>query len=203
MSLDSLSRLYEIAPELEAMRRAALSGRDPTCADETLKYILGLCEELCPKRILEVGCAEGLTSTAMLLFCEGTLTGIELDPFRRARAEENFEKFGVSNRVRLHEGDAAEILPMLEGEYDLIFSDGPKVQYLKILPELKRLLRRGGVLLSDDVLLFGWVRGTPPAKRRMLARHIEEFLDRLERDPEFETKILPLGEGLAVSRKRM
>ena len=197
--MEFLSRLN---PELLKLRESAKQGRDPTCADETLEYILTLCEERNPKRILEIGCAEGLTSCAMLSVTNATLTAIELDAGRAATARKHFSEFGFSDRVTFHEGSAGEILPMLEGAYDLIFLDGPKVQYKRYLPDCKRLLKSGGVLFSDDVLLFGWVRGEPPKKRRMLVEHIREYLQTLEADPEFETEILELGEGLAVSTKR-
>ncbi|MDE7296957.1 MAG: hypothetical protein K2N84_06805 [Clostridia bacterium] len=75
------------------------------------------------------------------------------------------------------------------------------MQYRRDLPDCKRLLRAGGVLLSDDVLLFGWVQGEPPKKRRMLVEHIREYLRMLEEDPELKTEILPIAEGLAVSEK--
>lgn len=188
-------------PRLAAMRETAKQGRDPTATDETLEYILNAIRELSPARILEIGAAEGLTSCAMLLSCKAQLTAIELDAKRARRAREHFRLFGVEKRVTFHEGDAGEILPMLEGKYDLIFLDGPKVQYLKYLPDCKRLLKTGGVLLSDDVLLFGWVRGEPPKKRRMLVEHIREYLCALQSDKEFETQILEIGEGLAVSKK--
>ena len=175
--------------------------RDPTAADDTLDYILQLCVKNAPKRILEIGAAEGLTSCAMLSMYNAHLTALELDSKRAGRARQLFEEFGFSERVTLHEGDAGEILPMLEGNYDLIFLDGPKVQYLKYLPECKRLLSSGGVLLSDDILLFGWVRGEPPKKRRMLVEHIRDYLAALENDTELRTEILELGEGLAVSVK--
>ncbi len=191
----------ELRPDLIALREEAKKGRDPTCADETLRYILTLAEGLSNGRILEIGAAEGLTACAMLSVSNAQYTGIELDPVRASKARENLIRFGFSDRATLHEGDAGEILPLLGGEYDLIFSDGPKVQYLRYLPDCKRLLKRGGTLLSDDVLLFGWVRGEPPKKRRMLVEHIREYLKALESDPDLSTEILELGEGLAVSRK--
>lgn len=195
--------LSALDPRLLALRERAKTERDPTAADETLSYILNTLAERSCGRILEIGAAEGLTSCAMLSVCGGArLTAIELDPVRAANARKNYSLFGVSDRVTLHEGDAGEILPMLGGGYDLIFLDGPKAQYLKFLPDCKRLLQRGGVLLSDDVLLFGWVTGEPPKKRRMLVGHIREYLDALKRDADFETEILNIGEGLAVSRKR-
>ena len=194
--------LSELDPKLLALRESAKQGRDPTCADETLEYILNRCKERRPGRILEIGCAEGLTSCAMLSMTDARLTAIELDAQRAAKARENFSVFGFSERITFHEGSAGDILPMLEGTYDLIFLDGPKVQYLSYLPDCKRLLNRGGVLLSDDVLLFGWVRGEPPKKRRMLVEHIREYLRALEEDGELKTQILELGEGLAVSEKK-
>ncbi len=191
----------QLDPRLSALRERAKEGRDPTCADETLAYVLDTCMRISPLRILEIGAAEGLTSCAMLSVTSAELTAIERDAERAKAARKNFETFGFAARATLHEGDAGEILTMLGGEYDLIFLDGPKVQYLRYLPDCKRLLKRGGVLLSDDVLLFGWVRGEPPKKRRMLVEHIREFLQVLENDPELETQILELGEGLAVSYK--
>lgn len=196
-----MTELHLPDPRLCALRERAKQGRDPTAADDTLQYILDFIEADPPRRILEIGAAEGLTSCAMLMSCGARLTAIECDAERASRARKNFRLFGLENRVTLHEGDAGEVLPLLEGEYDLIFLDGPKVQYLRYLPDCKRLLVKGGVLLSDDILLFGWVRGEPPKKRRMLVEHIREYLRALQRDDAFETEILELGEGLAVSRK--
>ncbi len=187
--------------ELLALRAAAKKGRDPTCADETLSYLLALCKRLSPVRILEIGAAEGVTALCLLQKTEAVYTGIELDAARAERARRNFARFGFEKRAKLLEGDAGEILPLLETPFDLIFLDGPKVQYLRYLPDCKRLLRSGGALLSDDVLLFGWVRGEPPQKRRALVRHIREYLSALESDGELSTEILEIGEGLAVSFK--
>lgn len=191
----------ELDGRLFALRRAAREVRDPTAADETLAYLLRLLETREVKRILEIGAAEGLTSCALLSASEATLTAIEIDGKRAERARKHFGEFGFSSRAVLHEGDAGEILPLLQGEYDLIFLDGPKVQYRRYLPDCKRLLRVGGVLVSDDVLLFGWVRGEPPKKRKMLVEHLREYLKMLEEDADFKTEILPIAEGLAVSEK--
>lgn len=194
-------KIEELDGRLLALRRAAQEVRDPTAADETLAYLLRLLETREVKRILEIGAAEGLTSCALLSASEATLTAIEIDGKRAERARKHLGEFGFSSRAVLHEGDAGEILPLLQGEYDLIFLDGPKVQYRRYLPDCKRLLRVGGVLVSDDVLLFGWVRGEPPKKRKMLVEHLREYLKMLEEDADFKTEILPIAEGLAVSEK--
>lgn len=187
---------------LEELRRRAREGRDPTCAPETLAKLLSVVRDTNASRYLEIGAAEGLTTCAVLLQTEGAAaTAIELDPGRAARARENFSAFGVAARAELIEGDAGEILPLLAGEYDVIFLDGPKAQYLKYLPHCKRLLRRGGTLLSDDVLLYGWTFGTPPPKRKSLALRLRAYLEALESDPAWQTELFRYGEGLAVSKK--
>ena len=193
---------FGLSEELLALREAAKVGRDPTAADGTLAYLLQWAKAHNASRLLEIGSAEGLTSIALLSAQKNaTLTAIEFDPARAGTARKNYAAFGVTDRVTLHEGDAGEILPFLQGEYDMIFLDGPKVQYLRYLPDCKRLLRSGGALFSDDILLFGWVRGEPPKKRRMLVLHIREYLTALQNDAELKTEILELGEGLAVSVK--
>ncbi len=193
--------MKELTARFLALREEAKKGRDPTCPDETLAILLSEAERIGARQILEIGAAEGLTSIALALKTHGQVTAIERDPERASAMRKNLGIFSAEGQVRVLEGDAGEILPLLGGEYDLIFLDGPKVQYLKYLPDCKRLLRKGGVLLSDDVLLFGWVRGEPPKKRRMLVEHIREYLAALEADPDFLTEILEVGEGLAVSTK--
>ena len=183
---------------LAALRAAAMEERDPTCSDDVLSVLLNEVERVGAKHILEIGTGRGLTSVALLLQSDACVTTIERDQARIAAARENFARFSVSDRVALLEGDAADILPCLEDVFDLIFLDAAKVQYRRFLPECKRLLRAGGVLCADDVLLFS---DGVPKKRKMLAQHIEEFLQELQADEAFTTTILPVGKGLAVARK--
>ena len=187
--------------QLELMRSAAKAGRDPTAADETVQALVTWANAHKAQRILEIGAGEGLTSIALLLNTAAQVTAIEFDPVRAKKLRENVALFGVAERARLLEGDAGDILPSLETQYDLIFLDGPKVQYKRYFADCKRLLKRGGALFSDDILLFGWVRGEAPKKRRMLVEHIREYLALLENDPDFKTQIYEYGEGLAVSEK--
>ena len=188
--------------ELEAMREVAKAGRDPTAADETVLALIKWANAHNAKRILEIGAGEGLTSLSLLFNTEAHVTAIELEPVRAKKFRENMARFGVEERVNFIEGDAGDVLPNLDGSYDLIFLDGPKVQYKRYFSDCKRLLKVGGALFSDDILLFGWVRGEPPKKRRMLVEHIREYLALLEGDPDFSTQIFEYGEGLAVSVKQ-
>lgn len=195
--------LEALDERLKALREKAKEGRDPTAYDDTLELLLSTARKISPERILEIGAAEGLTSIALLLRSQARVTAIEVDSARASRARENFALFGVEGRVDLIEGDAGEVLPAIEGDgaFDMIFLDGPKVQYRRYFADCKRLLKRGGYLFSDDILLFGYVTGEPPKKRRMLAEHIREYINMLQEDKDFETRILSVGEGLAVSVK--
>ena len=183
------------------MREVAKTGRDPTAADETVQALITWANAHSAKHILEIGAGEGLTSLSLLLNTEAQITAIEFDPVRADTFRKNMALFGVEKRVRLIEGDAGDVLPNLGGAYELIFLDGPKVQYKRYFADCKRLLAKGGALFSDDILLFGWVRGEAPKKRRMLVEHIREYLALLEGDPDFSTQIYEYGEGLAVSEK--
>ena len=197
-------QIDELDGRLLALRERAKEGRDPTAYDETLLLLIERAQAIGARRILEIGAGEGLTSIALLMNTEARVTAIECDGKRAQTARENFNAFALSERVNFIEGDAGAVLPALEedGAYDLIFLDGPKAQYRKYFSDCKRLLKRGGYLFSDDILLFGYVLGEPPKKRKMLAEHIREYLALLEGDGDFETEILPIGEGLALSRKK-
>ncbi len=202
--LGSLVNL-RIDGRIAAMRAALKDRRDPVCADETLQYLLFTVRCLRPSRILEIGTAEGLSGAAMLFEEEKAhLTTVEIDEERYRLAGRNFASFGLEGRVRRILGDAADVLPALDTGYDLIFLDGPKAQYINYLPELKRLLRVGGVLFADDVLLYGWVDGSVPApqKRHSLVGRIRDYLAAVTSDEDFITSVLEIGEGVAVSVKR-
>lgn len=186
------------------LRESAKRGRDPSTEDETLNFLLLLVRSIAPARILEIGTAEGLSGAAMLSAApQAKLTTVELDEERYRTAARNFRELGLSERVDAICADAGEALPCLRAEYDLIFLDGPKAQYLRYLPHLKRLLRRGGILFADDVLLYGWVDGREPVpdKRRSIVEKIRAYLAAVTSDPDLTTSILDLGEGVAVSVK--
>lgn len=191
-----------IDEDLIALRESALRRGIPVADEETLHFLLLTLKMQRPKSILEIGSAVGLSGVAMLQACpDAKLTTIELEEERFIEAKENFAKFGVENRVRAYLGDAGEILSMMDGTFDFVFLDGPKAQYEKYLFDLKRLMRKGAVLFSDDVLLYGWVSGEEetPQKRRSIVEKIRSYLTVLTKDEAFHTSVLNIGDGVAVS----
>ena len=191
-----------IDSRITKLRMEALERGIPVADEETLQYLLLTLRIAKPKRILEIGTAVGLSSTAMLYACpEARLTTIELEEERYLEAKKNFADFGVSERVNAYLGDAGEILAMMDGEFDFVFLDGPKAQYEKYLFDLKRLMKKGAVLFADDVLLYGWVSGVEPTpqKRHSIVDKIRSYLDVVTNDADFITSVLDVGDGVALS----
>ena len=187
---------------LESKRNQALKDGIPVADDETLQFLLLTLQMSKPKKILEIGTAIGLSGVAMLQqLPEAKLTTMELDEERYMQAKENFQSFGVADRVTAHLGDAGEILAMMDGEFDFVFLDGPKAQYEKYLFDIKRILKKGGVLFADDVLLFGWVSGEEetPQKRRSIVEKIRSYLQVITADTDFHTSVINIGDGVALS----
>ena len=197
----SLVRL-KISQSLAMLRSKALSRGIPVADDETLQFLLLTLQMHVPNRILEIGTAVGLSGVAMLqALPNAKLTTIELEEERYLEAKQNFEDFGVAERVTSYLGDAGEILAMMNGEFDFVFLDGPKAQYEKYLFDLKRLMRKGAVLFADDVLLYGWVSGEEPTpqKRRSIVEKIRAYLQTITTDEDFITSVVNVGDGVALS----
>lgn len=193
-----------ISEAIQNLRADAYKREIPVSGDETLCYILTQIAAVNAKNVLEIGTATGVTAAAVLETCGGAhITTIERDRAFYDEARQNFQTLGLSERVTQIYGDAGEVLPRLSDGYDFIFLDCAKVQYIKYLPDLKRLLKSGGTLFADDVLLYGYVTGevpTPP-KRKMLVAHIEEYIQAVTGDSGLITSIVNIGNGVALSVK--
>ena len=195
----------KLPEEIEELRLNACSREIPVSDKETLTFILTLLTGLQPQKILEVGTAVGVSTAAMLSVCKNAhITTIEKSEDFYFEAQKNFEKLNISQHITQIYGDAGDKLKELDGQFDFIFLDSAKVQYVKYVPNLKRLLKPGGVLLADDILLFGYVTGEVPVppKRKMLVEHVKEYISAVTTDPELITTIINIGNGLALSTKK-
>lgn len=191
--------------ELEEIISSANLREIPVADRETLTFLTSLLSALRPKNILELGTAVGVSAAAMLSVCKNArLTTVEKDKNFAIEARENFKKLNISPQITLVEGDAGEVINNLTERFDFIFLDCAKVQYVKYLPALKQLLNDCGVLLADDVLLYGYVGGEVPVpkKRKMLVEHIREYIRAVTSDEGLSTVILNVGNGLAMSVKK-
>jgi predicted O-methyltransferase YrrM len=159
-----------------------------------------------PLNALEIGTSIGYSSLVILnsMPGEGHLYTVENDEERFNEAAENFRQEGVYDRIKMLLGDASDILHHMEGQFDFIFLDGPKAQYINYLPDCIRLLTPGGLLVCDDVLFYGMVasRELINTRKITIVKRMRRFLKVVAKHPELDTAIIPLGDGMSVSIKK-
>lgn len=191
-------------PFLEQLEQEAKAAYVPVIRRQMQSFLRMFLTLQKPKRVLEVGTAVGFSS---ILMCEylpkdSHITTIENYTKRIPVARENFEKSGYADRITLLEGDAADILPTLEGSFDLIFMDAAKGQYIHFLPEVLRLMHADSVLITDNVLQDGDIIESHFAverRNRTIYKRMREYLYTLTHHPRLVTSILPVGDGITVS----
>ena len=202
-----LNSLYpELSQVLSQIRQEALESYVPIIRLETINLLRTLIKMKRPKKILEVGAAVGFSACLMAETSDGetTITTIENYEPRIPIAKENFKRAGYHDKITLLEGDAMDILPTLEGQYDFIFMDAAKGQYINFWPEIKRLIKAGGVVVTDNVLQDGDIiesRFAITRRNRTIHKRMREYLFELTHDEGFTTTILPLGDGVSISVK--
>lgn len=191
---------------LNEIEKKALADRVPIIRKETqslLKFFLAQCK---PERILEVGTAIGFSALLMKEYCKGAkIDTIEKYEKRIPVARGYFEEFDKEGDITLLAGDAALILRELSGPYNMIFMDAAKAQYINFWPDVKRLLSKGGILISDNILQDECVLESKFAverRDRTIHKRMREYLYAITHDEEFSTIILPVGDGVSVSLKK-
>lgn len=194
-------------PILEEIEQEALDADVPIIRKETQSFLKVLLQIHRPMRILEAGTAVGFSALLMNAYApEGChITTIENYEKRIPIARENFRRAGKEEAITLVEGDALEVMKGLEGPFDLIFMDAAKGQYIHYMPEAIRLLRKGGLLVSDNVLQDGDIlesRFAVERRNRTIHSRMREYLYELKHDERLLTSIVPLGDGIALSVKQ-
>ena len=188
--------------EFEIVKERALENHVPIIMDDTLEVIKNILEKEQPLKILEIGTAVGYSASCFVKYAPNVIVDtIELDEVRANEAIENVKKIGVDKNINIMIGNAVEILPTLSGEYDLVFIDAAKSKYSIFLSEGIRLIRNGGIILADNVLYKGYVMSDyNKHKQRTAVRHLREYIKEVTENPNLETEILEVGDGLAVTR---
>jgi predicted O-methyltransferase YrrM len=192
---------------LDAIEREALDTDVPIVRKDMQSFLKFLLAATKPKRILEVGTAVGFSAILMAEYnpVECQIVTIENYEKRIPIAKENFIRAEKSDQITLLEGDAAEILPTLSEPFDLIFMDAAKGQYIHFMPEVLRLLKSGGVLVSDNVLQDGDILESHyvvERRQRTIHKRMREYLYELTHNEALVTAILPVGDGITVSTKK-
>ena len=192
---------------LDTIEKKAIEDGVPIIRSETAALLRSLTAALRPENILEIGTAVGYSALQMCQVMPANchITTIEKYEKRIPEAKENFRKAGEESRITFLEGDADMWLKELKGkQFDLVFMDAAKGQYLNWLPLLLDLMPVGAVLISDNVLQDGYVvqsRFAVQRRNRTIHSRMREYLYELKHMEEFETAVIPIGDGVTISTR--
>ena len=190
--------------ELEKIKKKALEEHIPIIMDETLEVIEKYLSKNKPNRILEIGTAVGYSAICFTQFLaeNGMIDTIERESDRVEEAKKNIQLAEVENKINIYEGDAVEILPTLNNKYDVVFIDAAKGKYPFFLKEALRMINPNGIIFADNILYKGYVMSDyNKHKQRTAVRNLREYVKEVIENPNLETEILEVGDGVAVSKK--
>lgn len=191
---------------LKEMEEYAANHHVPIIQPEVGKLIFTIAMMVKPQKILEIGTAIGYSAILLSSAMNegGSITTIERYEKMVPIAEDNIKRAGKEKSIRIIQGDAGDILPTLEGEYEYIFLDAAKGQYPEFFPHCLRLLKPGGVLVCDNILYKGMTASDELVVRRKktIVKRLRSFIATICNHPMLETTIIPIGDGVAVSYKK-
>jgi len=191
--------------EISIIKKKALEDKVPIIMDDTLEVIAKILDEIKPKKILEIGTAVGYSAICFSEYLQenGKIDTIERDTERVKEARKNIKKAEVEEKINIYEGDAVEILPTLNDEYDVVFIDAAKGKYPFFLNQALRMIKPGGVIFADNILYKGYVMSDyNKHKQRTAVRNLREYIAEITNNEKLETEILEVGDGLAISKTK-
>ncbi|KAA6448798.1 O-methyltransferase [Bacillus swezeyi] len=197
-------------PEIMKLEAYAEEHGVPIMEPTGIEALLQLLSLKNPKKILEIGTAIGYSSIRMALALpEAEIFTIERDERRYQEAIQNIQSFQLENRIRVFFGDALSESDAVHSmaPYDALFIDAAKGQYQKFFTIYEKMLAEGGIIFTDNVLFKGLVAGDynqiENKRMKKLVSKIDHYNHWLMEHPDYQTAILPIGDGLAVSKKEV
>lgn len=203
--IDSLN--WQLPDYLKEVERRALAEEVPIIRRSMQSLLSFLMRARQPEEMLEIGTAVGFSGMLLCHYAgkNARLDTIEKVPQRIQAARENFARYGLDRQIVLWEGDAGEVLEEMVAQgrnYDFIFMDAAKGQYLHFLPSILALIKPGGMLVTDNVLQGGDVlqsRYAITKRDRTIHKRMREYLYVLTHSEELNTVILPVGDGVTLT----
>lgn len=174
----------------------------PIAEPETEQLLSLLIDMQKPKNILEIGTGSAYSAISMAIRSRDIkVLTVERYGLVANVARDNIKKANLSDRITLVTGEATEVLKDLKNEFDMIFLDAAKAQYIKFLPDILRILKKGGLLVSDNVLYKGMTAEKSLLVRRKITivKRLRMYLEEISDNPYLTTSVLPLGDGVALS----
>ena len=200
------SLIPESEGKIRELEKFADENKVPIAQKETIKFLEFMVSMKKPLRILELGTAIGY-SAILMYESAGTnphITTVERSEEMIKYAKDNIKSFGLEKKIIIEEGDCLEVLERLNEPFDLIFMDAGKGHYNHFLPHCLRLLNKDGIIIADNVLFRGMVASDELVKRRKITivKRMRTYLDLVSQDKELVTSIIPMGDGIAVTKRR-
>lgn len=159
-----------------------------------------------PRRILELGTAIGYSA---ILMCTNSspapiIVSVERDDAMVLKAKENIKRYNLENNITVIQGDCLEILENMKDSFDFIFIDAGKGHYNHMLPHCLRLLNEDGIIFADNVLFRGMVASRELLIRRKITivKRMQKYLNLVCKDPKLITTVLPIGDGVAITKRK-
>jgi len=190
---------------VEEIKQKAIEEHIPIIMDDTLEEVSKVLQEIKPLNILEIGTAVGYSAIRFSKYLEkgGIIDTIERDEERIKEAKINIKDLNLEEKINIIDGDAVEVLPTLNKKYDVVFIDAAKGKYPFFLKEAIRVLSNKGIIIADNILYKGYTLSDyNKHKQRTAVRGLRTFLQELEENENFETKLLEVGDGLTISKRK-
>lgn len=191
--------------DINSIKEYAYTNNIPIMQDEGINYLINYIKENNIKNILEIGTAIGYSAIMMCMADKDvSVVTIERDEKRYLEAIKNIKKFKLEERIHLIYNDALEV--KLNNQYDLIFIDAAKAQNKNIFERFEKNLRESGTIITDNMnfhgLIFEDEKNITSRNLRQLVRKIKDYRIFLENNVYYETEILNIGDGIAISIKK-
>ena len=188
---------------LNEIKQKALQEHIPIIMDDTLEVIAKVLKDRQVNSILEIGTAVGYSAICFSKYLSqnGYIDTIERDEPRIQEAKINIKDMNLESKIHIYEGDAVEILPTLNKNYDVVFIDAAKGKYPFFLKEALRMLNKEGIIFADNILYKGYVMSDyNKHKQRTAVRNLREYIKEVTENEKLDTEILEIGDGLAVTK---
>lgn len=178
----------------------------PIMGSHAMTTFIGLLSLQNPKKILELGSAIGYSAIKLAkAFPSASITTIERDPDRFKRAVDYIERADLQQQINIIEADALAWTPQSDETCDALFIDAAKGQYQRFFEKYEEILVPGGVIYCDNMFMHGMVLQELkeiPRRKRTMIRNLKSFTAWVMAHPDFETFLLPVGDGLLIAIKK-
>ena len=197
-SSDESDILYELRreTELKCLNPIMLSGKIQG------NFLAIISKLIKPFNVLEIGTYTGYSTLCIAkgLNPGGMIHTIDKNEELLQIQNKYFEKSGLRNQIKQYTGDALAIIPKLKFDFDMVFLDADKENYVKYLELISPILKPGGVLLTDNVLWHGKILESPENQDRV-TRLIDNFNKKILEDKSLKTVMLPIRDGISLTLK--